>query len=201
MVQLSATRCSCVAISWVSIVSFFAITLSVASQRVIPKVSVYFVIDSVRKLLDTDSYIRRVMWSSIETESFTSTHALHRHIKSHMKMRPRVLFPLLCVPQWHVLWKANIKLSLCFIATPWRRIGGVEVQIHEFLTLALDESEWSTARPWERQQPGWAPKTVWTRWRSPSLQLTGIELRPSSCNLVTIPVKWNYVHFGQANVY
>jgi hypothetical protein len=33
-------------------VSFTAITLCVASERVIPKVSVYFVIDSVRKLLD-----------------------------------------------------------------------------------------------------------------------------------------------------
>jgi hypothetical protein len=37
-------------------VSFAAITLSVASQRVIPNVSIYFVIDSVRKLLDTPSY-------------------------------------------------------------------------------------------------------------------------------------------------
>jgi hypothetical protein len=36
MVQLSATRCSCVAILWVSLVSFAAIALYVASQRVIP---------------------------------------------------------------------------------------------------------------------------------------------------------------------
>jgi hypothetical protein len=36
-------------------VSFAAITLCVASQRVIPKVRVYFAIDSVRKLLDTPS--------------------------------------------------------------------------------------------------------------------------------------------------
>jgi acetolactate synthase regulatory subunit len=54
MVQLSATRCSCIAISWVSLVSFAAITLCVASQRV-----VYFVINSVRKLLDTPSYIKK----------------------------------------------------------------------------------------------------------------------------------------------
>jgi hypothetical protein len=33
MVQLSATRCSCTAILWVSLVSFAAITLCVASQR------------------------------------------------------------------------------------------------------------------------------------------------------------------------
>jgi hypothetical protein len=57
MVQLPATRCSCVTILYVSLVSFPAITLYVASQRVIPKVSVYLFIDSVRKLLDTDSYI------------------------------------------------------------------------------------------------------------------------------------------------
>jgi hypothetical protein len=37
-------------------VSFAAITLYVASQRVFVVVSMYFVIDSVRKLLDTSSY-------------------------------------------------------------------------------------------------------------------------------------------------
>jgi hypothetical protein len=56
MVQLSATRRSCIAILSVSLVSFAAITLCVASQRGIPKVSVYFVIDLVRKRLDTPSY-------------------------------------------------------------------------------------------------------------------------------------------------
>jgi hypothetical protein len=50
MVQRSATRCSCIAILWVGLVSFAAMTICVASQRVIPKVSVYFVIDSVWKL-------------------------------------------------------------------------------------------------------------------------------------------------------
>jgi hypothetical protein len=56
MLQLSATRCSCIAIMSVSLVSFAAITLCVASQRVIIVV-VYFVIASVRKLLDTPSYM------------------------------------------------------------------------------------------------------------------------------------------------
>jgi hypothetical protein len=60
IVQLSATRCSCIAILWVSLVSFAAITLCFASQRVfiiiiIIIIIVYFVIDSVRKLLDTTS--------------------------------------------------------------------------------------------------------------------------------------------------
>jgi hypothetical protein len=54
--KLSATRYSCIAILWVSLVSFAAITLYVASQRSIPNVSVNFVIDSVQKLLDTPSY-------------------------------------------------------------------------------------------------------------------------------------------------
>jgi hypothetical protein len=35
MVQLSATKCSCIAILWVSLVSFDAITLCVVSQRVL----------------------------------------------------------------------------------------------------------------------------------------------------------------------
>jgi hypothetical protein len=54
MVQLSATRCSCVAILLVSLATFASITLCIASQRVF--IVVYFVIDSVRKLLDTPSY-------------------------------------------------------------------------------------------------------------------------------------------------
>jgi hypothetical protein len=57
MVHFSATRCNCIGILWVSLVSCAAITLCVASQRVIPKVNVYFVIDSVRKLLDTPMYV------------------------------------------------------------------------------------------------------------------------------------------------
>jgi hypothetical protein len=56
MVQLSATRCSCIAVLRVILVSFAAITLCVASQRVFIVVSLYFVIDSVRKLLVTPSY-------------------------------------------------------------------------------------------------------------------------------------------------
>jgi hypothetical protein len=63
MVQLSATRCICIAVLLVSIVSFVAITLCIASQRVFIVVRVYFVIDSVRNLLDTPSYC--VAWSGV----------------------------------------------------------------------------------------------------------------------------------------
>jgi hypothetical protein len=44
MVQLSATRCSCITILWVSLVSFAAITFCVASGRVFIAVSAYFVV-------------------------------------------------------------------------------------------------------------------------------------------------------------
>jgi hypothetical protein len=57
MVELSAARCSCIAILRVSLVSFVPITLCVASQRVFVVVSLYFVIDSIRKLLDKPSYV------------------------------------------------------------------------------------------------------------------------------------------------
>jgi hypothetical protein len=60
MVKLSATRYSCITILWVTLVSFAAITICIASHRVIRKVSVYFLIDSVRKLLDTPLYTYRI---------------------------------------------------------------------------------------------------------------------------------------------
>jgi hypothetical protein len=58
MIQLSATRCNCIAILWVILVSFAAITVCVAS-RLVAIVVVYFVIDSVRKRLDIPSYRRQ----------------------------------------------------------------------------------------------------------------------------------------------
>jgi hypothetical protein len=66
MVQLSATMCSCITILWVSVVSFAAINLCVASQLVFIFV-VYFVIDSVREILDTSSY----SWLISEWSAFT----------------------------------------------------------------------------------------------------------------------------------
>jgi hypothetical protein len=51
MVQLSATRCSCV-----SPVSFAAIIVCVASPQVFIVVVIHFLIGSVRKPLDTPSY-------------------------------------------------------------------------------------------------------------------------------------------------
>jgi len=54
MVQRSTTRCSCIAILWVGLVSFATIIICVAFQQVF--IIIYFVIGSVRKLLDTPSY-------------------------------------------------------------------------------------------------------------------------------------------------
>jgi hypothetical protein len=59
MIQLSANRCSCIAILRVSLVSFAAITLCVASDRVF--IVAVIVIDSVQILLDTSSYLLIVM--------------------------------------------------------------------------------------------------------------------------------------------
>jgi len=60
MVQLSAIRCSCIATLLVRLASFATITLCVASQQAFIAVSICFIIDSVRKILDTPSYIQGV---------------------------------------------------------------------------------------------------------------------------------------------
>jgi len=57
MMQLSAIRFNCIAILWVSLVSFAARILCVASQQVFIIVIIYFIIDSVQKLLDTPLYV------------------------------------------------------------------------------------------------------------------------------------------------
>jgi hypothetical protein len=57
IVHLSATTYSCIAISWVSLLSFAANTLCL-----LVIVVVYFVIESVRKLSDTSSYFYKSSW-------------------------------------------------------------------------------------------------------------------------------------------
>jgi hypothetical protein len=59
LVRLSATTSSCIAVWWVSLVSFSAITLYVASELVFIVVSFYFAIYSVRELW-IHARIRRV---------------------------------------------------------------------------------------------------------------------------------------------
>jgi len=73
MIQLSATRCSCIAILWVSLMSFAHITLCVASQRVFVVID-DFGIDSVRTLLYTPSYVCQTIQS--KTNSCTSMYII-----------------------------------------------------------------------------------------------------------------------------
>jgi hypothetical protein len=70
MFELSPTRCNCIAILWVILVSFAIITLYVASEQVFIVASVYFVIDSVRQLLDTPSYM---YWKLSDTDLTVTT--------------------------------------------------------------------------------------------------------------------------------
>jgi hypothetical protein len=55
MVQLSATRCSGIAVLCVNLMSFASVTLFVACQQVFI-VAVYSVVEAVRKRLGTISY-------------------------------------------------------------------------------------------------------------------------------------------------
>jgi hypothetical protein len=43
--------------------------------------------------------------------------------------------------------------------TPWRCIGGMEVQLHALLTSALDGGEWSASRSGRFTPQGLAPGT------------------------------------------
>jgi hypothetical protein len=98
MVQLSDTRCSCIAILWVILVSFAVITLCVASQWVfivvVVVVVVYFAIDSVWKLLDTPSYstLFSVLWLHKKFQSFCiSSSPMHSFL--HLSICPPTNIP------------------------------------------------------------------------------------------------------------
>jgi hypothetical protein len=67
--------------------------------------------------------------------------------------------------------RLKLKLSHC---TPWRRLGGEEVQLLLILDLGIRWGEWSGSRPGRAltpgkgptvptvQEAGWAPEPVWT---------------------------------------
>jgi hypothetical protein len=80
MVQLPASRCSCDAMLWVSLVSFAATTLCFASQRVFV-VAVDSLIDSVRKLLDTPSYLLTFSRRMSQSYSYTEHDYILRNPK------------------------------------------------------------------------------------------------------------------------
>jgi hypothetical protein len=87
MVQLTATMCSCIAILWVSLVSFAAITLCVATQWV-------FIVVLVIYFVTTQSGNFWIHPSKVKSLCLTKHHAMKTY-------------------------------------------GGVEVQLHAFLTSAL----------------------------------------------------------------
>jgi len=67
-------------------VSFAAITLCVASQRVFSVVSIYFVVDSVRKLLDTPSYMLECTWQQLNfgLDTRRTIDRAHSEIRKHL---------------------------------------------------------------------------------------------------------------------
>jgi hypothetical protein len=116
MVQLSATRCSCIAILWVSLVSFAAIPLYVASQRMFI-VFVYFVIDSVRKLLDTTSCVSTLTvvcrallrpLSPSSTQHVTFLHRSNTHVRS--KHQIHLSYAKLFSTPWLLIFHSTIFL-------------------------------------------------------------------------------------------
>jgi hypothetical protein len=97
MVQLSAIRCSCIAILWVSLVSLAAITLCVASQRVfvvVVVVVVYFVIDSYIHI-----YIPCILKFVVATVGCAVSHKGTKHTDK-------------CRKKWRIYWTWWITLRL-----------------------------------------------------------------------------------------
>jgi len=87
MLLFCATRCSCIAILWVSLTSFVAITLCVTSQWVFI-IIVYFIIDSIWKLLDTPLYVV-LSWCHL----FVLTLLTFSMGKSHICDRAQIAHP------------------------------------------------------------------------------------------------------------
>jgi hypothetical protein len=111
MIHLSATGCSCIIILWVSLVSFAAITLCVASQRVFIVVTVYFV-DSVRKLLDTPAYIPWIKYRYLPIHFITlyktGPLTIVTKIYPDVLIHPRLIYTLSII---------NLMLFLSFLYT------------------------------------------------------------------------------------
>jgi hypothetical protein len=166
MVQLSVTKCSCIAILWVSLVSFAAINLCVASRRMSIVVIVYFVIDSVQELLDTPSYLLR--WSIYFLIPISNNCA--NGIYS-WPLHTFLLLRLLLILS--SLLRTGLTYSLCFIFNWAPRHGGVLGECrysstHFYFGTRRREV---AALPPGKEPPipigyevGWAPEPVWTRW-------------------------------------
>jgi hypothetical protein len=61
--------------------------------------------------------------------------------------------------------------------------GEVEIQLHEFLTLALDGGEWSASHPGHFTYREKAPDTHWIGgWMGPTAGLDEVLKRKNSCS-------------------
>ena len=75
-------------------------------------------------------------------------------------------YVICCSPSFTSLHYIKSKSQMC---RPWRHTGGVEVQLHAFLTLALDRSKLSATHPSVFATAKSAPGTQWIRgWVDPS---------------------------------
>jgi hypothetical protein len=106
MVELSGTKCSCITILWVSLVSFAAITLGVASQRMF---IVYFVIDSVREILHTPSYVHRLQ--VISASPINGTFSLISNYPKSVRWRVQI-FIRYSVVLYYCVFLRNTKAPL-----------------------------------------------------------------------------------------
>jgi hypothetical protein len=100
--------------------SFAAITLCVDSQRVIPKVSVNFVIDSVRKLLSTSSRARaHVRTLYIDVSKHIEIVSLVNGIRD-LKLAGNAVF--------EVFTAVKVQVTALWVVTPcgrYQRFGGL----------------------------------------------------------------------------
>jgi hypothetical protein len=134
MAQLSATRCSCIAILWVSPVIFAPITLCIASQRVFVIVSVYFVIDSVRKLLDPPSYVFMGWYLVKHRDNFTLLNFLPLVCPKLQRTPVVCLRPLTCSVsycRWHTThttsWRTISEKCAIRINCTWRDVRRMQL--------------------------------------------------------------------------
>jgi hypothetical protein len=125
-------------------VSFASITLCVASQRVFIVVSVYFVIYTVRKLLDTPTYN-----SALSQFSFT-----------FWNRRNSVVKLSLCLTKYDAMKTYG---SVAVTTARILNLGSRRRWVVRFTPRPLYPGRRSPRYPLDKEA-GWAPEPVWVRW-------------------------------------
>jgi hypothetical protein len=155
MVQLSDTRFSCITILLVSLVSFATITLCVATRRVFIAVSVHSVIDSVRKILGTSSYIQdisRFLWNP----------QVHYRVHKSPPLAPALsqMRPVHTLPPYFPKTYTNIIFSSICSSSQWSlRLRIYKVTFH-IQSEQLETLHWGQIS--ENVVEGKEPWLVWT---------------------------------------